>query len=80
MVSGLKGMKRGNNFIMATPSILSRLCDSSHISDCNKDYMKFYRKQTKALMDENGWESKIGASKQESSKATERKGMFGFFS
>eukprot|EP00797_Seminavis_robusta_P031177 Sro66_g037340.2 (466) ;mRNA; f:124505-125902 len=52
MLTGLKGVRRGGFFVLTLPTLLSRNCVDPNISQCNKEYMKVCRKETKELLQE----------------------------
>lgn len=64
MLAGLTGIRKGGAYVLASPSFLSRTVSDPHISQCNKEYMKQFRKDTKMLMERNDWTDKKPSQKK----------------
>lgn len=58
LLSGLTGTRMGNELVLRGPTLLSKKSGNAHTGECTKEYMKHFRKNTKALMDKRGWNSK----------------------
>lgn len=55
MLAGLKGIRIDSVYYLTVPSLLSRTSNDATANECTKEYMKEFRKNTKKLMDDNGW-------------------------